>query len=227
MTCDRERLMAYLYDELDTESRGAFEEHVRGCAQCRDALEELGGTRRILQAWPDEDPRTNLVFVRERDTSPGRWKRLARRDWRRPAVGAAMAAAAVLLLALLDLDLSYEGGRLSLRLDLASQSASAAGMDLMDQPITRQELLETQARTLEWVQAMMGEKDAQRQQVLDRRLSEFARALEQQRYDDLYQVDWRLKEIDRYTESRFQRNEAAIQWLVPVSQGRPPGEPRR
>jgi len=131
MTCDRERLVAYLYDELDTESQGAFQEHVRECAECRKALEELQGTRRILQAWPDEDPKTNLVFVRERDAMRSRWARLALREWRRPAVGAAMAAAAVLMLALLDLDLSYEGGRLSMHLDLASQSASEAGVALI------------------------------------------------------------------------------------------------
>jgi len=217
MTCDHEQLVAYLYEELEPDSRVALEAHLRECPACRGSLEELQGTRRILGSWSDEDSKTNLVFVRERDAMPGPWARLANREWRRPLVAAATAVAAVLTLALLDLDLSYEAGRLSLHLDLAPGSANGDFAAPVEEPVTRQELLAAQARTLEWVQVMMGDAEAQRLQVLDQRLSQFARALEQQRYTDLHLVDAKLREIDRYTENRFQRNEAAIQWLVPAS----------
>ena len=227
MTCDREQLVAYLYGELDPDPRRAFEAHLRDCPECRGALEELQGTRRILQAWPDEDPRTNLVFVRDGGATRGPWARLAHRQWRRPLVAAAMAAAAVLTLALLDFDLSYEAGRLSLNLDLAPGTASEADVAPAEEPVTRRELLATQARTLEWIEAMMGEVETRRVHDLDQRLSRLTRALEQQRYADLHLVDWRLREIDRFTEDRFQRNEAAIQWLVPVSQRSPERDPRR
>ena len=79
MSCDvsKERLMDYLYQELEPDQHQAMEEHVEGCETCRAAEEKFAGTSRMLRAWQDEDPEMDLVFVQDRVPL---WKSLVP-DW--------------------------------------------------------------------------------------------------------------------------------------------------
>lgn len=49
---DREAtLIAYLYDDIDSGERAAFEHHLAGCARCRTELSSLGRVRQQLSRW--------------------------------------------------------------------------------------------------------------------------------------------------------------------------------
>ena len=48
----RERLSAYLDDELGAEERAALERHLPGCARCQAELADLRGVRALLRALP-------------------------------------------------------------------------------------------------------------------------------------------------------------------------------
>jgi hypothetical protein len=50
-----EMLVAYLYDEIDVETRTAFERHLATCARCRTELHGLGGVRAELGQWTTPD----------------------------------------------------------------------------------------------------------------------------------------------------------------------------
>jgi anti-sigma factor RsiW len=90
--CNHERLLDYLYDELPSAERAAFERHVQECVECRMELAELGGTRLALASWSPPDSELGFKIVRERPSA-------ARQAfWTfRPAWG--FAAAALLVLA--------------------------------------------------------------------------------------------------------------------------------
>jgi anti-sigma factor RsiW len=51
MCDDREKLIAYLYDEADASERRQVDAHLAGCAECRDELRSLRGVRQDLLAW--------------------------------------------------------------------------------------------------------------------------------------------------------------------------------
>jgi anti-sigma factor RsiW len=51
MCDDREKLIAYLYDEADAGERRQVEAHLAGCATCREELRGLRGVRQDLLAW--------------------------------------------------------------------------------------------------------------------------------------------------------------------------------
>jgi anti-sigma factor RsiW len=92
--CNHERLLDYLYDELPTSERAAFELHLRECPDCQTELAELGGTRIALASWSPPDSELGFKIVRERP-SPER-----RSFWAfRPGPAWGFAAAALLVLA--------------------------------------------------------------------------------------------------------------------------------
>jgi len=50
--CDeRERLIGYVYDECDPRERGAIEQHLETCAECREEIRGLRSVRQDLLAW--------------------------------------------------------------------------------------------------------------------------------------------------------------------------------
>ena len=86
--CDKELLLGYLYDDLAASDRQAFDAHLATCAECRDELAGLRGTRVHLAAWAPPEPDLGFEIVRSPKPSPARgaWWRLS------PAWGFAAAA---------------------------------------------------------------------------------------------------------------------------------------
>ena len=89
--CDKELLLGYLYDELTPSDRQAFDRHLASCADCRDEVSGLRGTRTHLTSWAPPEPDLGFEIVRSARPAPARWWRTS------PAWG--LAAAAVLTLA--------------------------------------------------------------------------------------------------------------------------------
>jgi hypothetical protein len=102
--CEKELLVAYLYDDLGDADRARFEAHLRGCADCRDELKALRGVRADLVTWAPSQPDFAFRMVREPLPAEGgkvvafeKPAARSRRGWWTPAAG--LAAAAVLVLA--------------------------------------------------------------------------------------------------------------------------------
>ena len=89
--CDKELLLGYLYDELPASDRQAFDRHLASCADCREEVSGLRGTRTHLTSWAPPEPDLGFEIVRSARPAPARWWRTS------PAWG--LAAAAVLTLA--------------------------------------------------------------------------------------------------------------------------------
>jgi hypothetical protein len=109
MMCDKERLVSYVYDELDRAGRADMEAHLETCADCREELAGLRSVRVDLGRWTPPQPEFAFHIVRGRKPT---W-----REWWTPAFG--LAAAAVLILAIASaiagLDVSYGAGGLHVR----------------------------------------------------------------------------------------------------------------
>ncbi len=86
--CNKELLVAYVYDDISDIDRGRFERHLRECAACREDAAAMRTVRTDLSAWTAPQPDLGFSIVRDR--------RPAWRAWT-PAYG--LAAAAVLVLA--------------------------------------------------------------------------------------------------------------------------------
>ncbi len=62
--CDKELLVGYLYDEIDTVERRTMETHLLTCADCRGELKDLRSTRTRLAAWAPPAPDLEFQVVR-------------------------------------------------------------------------------------------------------------------------------------------------------------------
>ena len=108
--CEKELLVAYLYDDLGDADRARFETHLRGCADCRDELKALRGVRADLVTWAPSQ--SDFAFRMVREPLPAEGGKVVAferpvpfetpaarslRGWWTPAAG--LAAAAVLVLA--------------------------------------------------------------------------------------------------------------------------------
>ena len=88
---DKERLVAYLYDEIGGTERTAIERHLATCASCAEEIGELRAVRVDLGRW--QPPDVELGFRVVREMAP------AARAWWRPPVWVPTALAAGLVLA--------------------------------------------------------------------------------------------------------------------------------
>ncbi len=111
MTCDKERLVGFLYDEIDVVSRRAMEAHLASCPACRDEIAALRTTRRQLAEWAPPEYQLGFQIV------SGAARPARSRFGFSPAWG--LAAAAVLVLAaaaaVANLDVSYNASGLTIR----------------------------------------------------------------------------------------------------------------
>lgn len=116
MMCDKEALVGYIYDELETAERQIFERHLAACVACREEVDALRATRMHLAAWAPPQPDFGLPRFRiVRDDAPAAAAR--RFGMFSPVWG--LAAAAVLLLAvaaaIANIDIRYGGDGLTVR----------------------------------------------------------------------------------------------------------------
>ena len=93
MMCEKELLVGYLYDEIESGDRRTLEAHLAACGDCRAELKQLRATRLQLADWAPPEPELAFQIVRG-----GVMPRPAAPRFRlNPAWG--LAAAAVLVLA--------------------------------------------------------------------------------------------------------------------------------
>ncbi len=57
-------IISHLYEEVDAETRAAFERHLATCARCRTDLHGLGGVRAELGRWTPREPSTHITGAR-------------------------------------------------------------------------------------------------------------------------------------------------------------------
>src|SRR3954464_14656574 len=107
--CNKDMLVAYVYDDISDIDRGRFERHLRECAACREELSAMRGVRADLAQWLAPQPDLGFSIVRDR-----------RPTWRSAWTPAfALAAAAVLVLAvasaIANVEISYGASGLTVR----------------------------------------------------------------------------------------------------------------
>ena len=94
LTGDRdERLVAYLYDDIDSAERAAFEAHLASCGRCRDELADLRGVRADLAKWAPPEP----SFAVPSRQPPAPSLQLPATGWRSIPAWAQVAAALLVL----------------------------------------------------------------------------------------------------------------------------------
>jgi anti-sigma factor RsiW len=88
MSCSSLNLRDYLFGELSTDDRRVVDLHLADCARCREELDSLDATQRVLMSVREEEPPRRIAFVSDKVFEPTWWQRF----WSSGRVGFASAA---------------------------------------------------------------------------------------------------------------------------------------
>ena len=108
--CNTEQLVSYVYEELSASERVEFERHLSDCAECRQELAELRGTRHLLASWAPPQPEFNFHIVRGAAPPAAPSRRFALvPQWALSAAAALLLAAGVAAVANLEVRYGTDG----------------------------------------------------------------------------------------------------------------------
>jgi anti-sigma factor RsiW len=88
MSCSPFDLRDYLFGELPASDRRTVDLHLADCTRCREELDSLDVTQRVLMSIREEEPPRRIAFVSDKVFEPTWWQRL----WNSGRVGFASAA---------------------------------------------------------------------------------------------------------------------------------------
>jgi len=211
MSCDitHEQLIDYLYDEdIRPDERERLKVHIETCPSCKQSLEELGTTSRMLNAWPDEAPNLDLVFVQERQSF---WQNLRPTQFpRRWAIGTAIAAAAVLVLTFLNIEFAIRDGAFHASIGLRSNQPTeqltvtdTSGASQSETPVTWNEFVTQQQNMIDYTNHLVQTSEDRQRDDVNSTFIRLVRELETQRQKDLQRVDRGLQVLYNTQETRY------------------------
>ena len=129
----RQELAGLLYGELAPDTRLTLEQHLEGCAACRDELAALRDTQKMLARWEtpalDEDPRVlaRSIAAAARLPSPVTARRARLIRWSARFAGAA--AAVLVCFSLMHARVRFDQGRFELSFGLEPARATLPVQD--------------------------------------------------------------------------------------------------
>ena len=208
MNCDitREQLIAYLYDEdIRPNERERLKAHIETCPSCSQTLEELGSTSRILNAWGDEKPDLDLVFVQERQPL---WQNLLPTQY--PKTWAAAAIAAILIFTFLNIEFAIRDGAFHTSIGLRSSDppeqiaiTDTTEAPSLDAPITLGEFIIHQQNLIDYTNRLVQTSQNQQRNEINNTFIRLVGELETQRQQDLLRIDRGLQILYNTQETRY------------------------
>ncbi len=210
MNCDitREQLIAYLYDEdIRPNERERLKAHIETCPSCSQTLEELGSTSRILNAWGDEKPNLDLVFVQERQTL---WQNLLPPQYPKTWTAAGLAIAAILIFTFLNIEFAIRDGAFHTSIGLRSSDppeqiaiADTTEVPSLDTPITLGELIIHQQNLIDYTNRLVQESQNQQRNEINNTFIRLVGELQTQRQQDLLRIDRGLQTLYNTHATRY------------------------
>ncbi|MCY3680319.1 MAG: zf-HC2 domain-containing protein [Gemmatimonadetes bacterium] len=203
MNCDitREQLIDYLYDEdIRPEARERLKAHIETCPSCSQTLEELGSTSRILNAWGDEKPDMDLVFVQDRQPF---WQNLLPTRYPKTWATVGVAIAAILIFTFLNIEFAIQDGAFHTTIGPRSSDspervaiADTSEVSTLDTPITRSEFITHQQNLIDYTHRLVQESQNQQRDEINNTFIRLVSELETQRQQDLLHIDHVLTQMD-------------------------------
>ena len=218
MKCEmaKERLMDYLFSELDDSNQKEMESHLKSCEECSKELEKQQQTVSLMEKWPEVEPAHRLVFA---NPSPGFLLRLkefwvpSNGRFRLFVWGIRLAVVTVVVaLLFLRTDVRYADGQLSLTIGGSSRPG-----DLSVQSNLVSAFKRAQDENLYLTSQLIQASEQRQRDLILAGLSELSGKIDQQRIADLRYFGESLSRIDRKNEYNFDRTNSLLQGLVRVT----------
>jgi len=196
-------LMDFLYEEISPEDKQILKTHLNGCAQCREEFLALRETSGILQKWEEVEPNLNFIFIKEKQSLLGRLKENLSFSPRKIVYGFALGfASVILILSLVNTELTYREGHFSLKMSIFPRKAEQAPGSTFNQ----EELVaQIQQKNMQYINQLFEQNERRQQQQLVSSFTKFSRDFENWRTTDLRLMGAGLDEIEKNLYLRLDR----------------------
>ena len=232
-------LIAYIYDDIDVETRAGFEAHVASCERCRDDIDALRGVRSPLSHWYPPQPRVRSI-------EPHAAARRAR--WWQEIPAWAQVAAALLILGvsagIANLDVRHDANGFTVRtgwskpaeapaqpatpVNASASVASRADVAALEERLRAEiRALETataspaaakpgatDAELLRKVRALIDESERREQRELALRIAQVITDVNAQRLDDLRKIDVSLRGVQHNLGVEVLKQQQSLNYLA-------------
>jgi len=219
----RNRLMDYLYDEMDNKEKAAFEEQLSADKELQAELDELKGTRSLFSKVQHQAPSEPLFLATEESTSfqnstsseapatPGR-KGIATFY---TMFGKTAAAAAVLLIGLFLIAFAgVEFGKTEAGFYLTMGEPPAAPQSGLSEEDVLNLVTQMREENAIMMAAMLDQTQAQQNEQLEEAINILTAYYEDRRQQDLMLISEGFNQLERDTYSRFRQTDETLGNLI-------------
>lgn len=220
MNCENIKLLLidYIYKEISESDKTELEAHLALCSTCREELQALQNTSKQLKAWPDINPKFNLVFVEEK-TSIQSWVSehfgWLKTLFLKPGLAIAITCFVIfLVLAAFNTQLTYQAGEFKLSMSLFSRPSQAS-----INPVTfnEQQLMELQKANLALMQKLIISSEIRQRQELIQTIAQLNQKIDAQRLNDLSIIGRGFEELNVQTVNRLERTDYILNNLLKLA----------
>lgn len=217
----KNRLMDYLYDEMDTEDRAAFEKQLSGDEELQAEMKELKSTRSLFSKIPYETP-SDLLFQVNSESSEQTREPLTDN---KPAdsgrasfyslFGRGLAAAAILLIGIfLTAFAGVEFGKTDNGFYLTMGEPPAAPQPGLSEDDLLNVVTQVREENAIMMAAMLDQAQAQQNEQLEEAINILTAYYEDRRQQDLLLISEGFNQLERDTYSRFRQTDETLGNLI-------------
>jgi len=217
MNCEavKNKMMDYLFTELDEAEQKLIADHLKDCAACTEELHEFRATVQIMEKWPEAKSAQELVFVTPKENFIGRWFKPFRFMPSIPEalkwIGRLAVGAAVLAILVFRTEISYQNGQFSFAFGGKGTTATTTSPELITA------INQLQQQNIYLMSQMIAASENRQKELLLTGLSELSRQIDRQRATDIQYVGENLQRIQRTNAYNFNRTNSILEGLVKVT----------
>ncbi|PWN05850.1 anti-sigma factor family protein [Rhodohalobacter mucosus] len=217
----RNRLMDYLYDEMESEERAAFEKQLSADKELQNELNELKSARSLFSNIPYEAPSGLLFQVNDKSSEPDREslpdaeQRTARGASIYSLFGRGLAAAAILLIGVfITAFAGIEFGKTESGFYLTIGEPPAVSQSGLSEEDVLNVVTQMREENAIMMAAMLDQAQAQQNEQLEEAINILTTYYEDRRQQDLMLISEGFNQLERDTYSRFRQTDETLGNLI-------------
>ena len=217
----RNRLMDYLYDEMENEEKAAFEKQLSADKELQAELDEVKATRSLFSNVPYEAPSGLLFQANKESSEPGREslpdaeQRAAGRASFYSLFGRGLAVAAVLLIGVfITAFAGVEFGKTESGFYLTIGESPAESQPGLSEEDVLNLVTQMREENAIMMATMLDQAQAQQNEQLEEAINILTTYYEDRRQQDLMLISEGFNQLERDTYSRFRQTDETLGNLI-------------
>ena len=203
-------LISLAYGDIDKDREKKLRAHLKVCSRCRQELEELKKTSKVLSEWRDEEPEMKYVFVKKESFSKKVLESFIELAWPKKLALSFSAAAIAVLILLAAANTTISGSRGTWQISMRLHSEKTDN----NQEILAQALKSYQKELIVLISRMVEDSEIRQQKITDYKLAQITEQFNRARHTDLAVLGNELQGLQKTTQGQFYKTNEVLSNLI-------------